>query len=130
MVQRIGALGLTLLLLGCEGALEQEPLQQPQAMPDANPVEYPVELWDQGLQGETLLMLRVSDRGLVDSAYVATSSGHAAFDSAALAGGGRLRFTPGRRGDHSIAMWTQLRVRFAPDSAATLGVPVNPDSIR
>ena len=50
--------------------------------------------------------------------------------AAALAGGRRLRFTPGRRGDHSIAMWTQLRVRFAPDSAATLGVPVNPDSIR
>jgi TonB family protein len=124
----VAAVALAAVLSGCAG--EEPPLQQPEAMPDANPVEYPVALWDRRVQGETLLMLHVDERGTVDSAYVRTSSGYPEFDSAAVAGGRRLRFTPGRRGDHSVATWTQLRVRFAPDSTASLGVPVNPDSIR
>ena len=128
MMRIWGALALVAGLAGCAG--EDEPVQQPQALPDANPIEYPAELWDPGVQGETQVLLHVDERGLVDSAYVGRSSGHAEFDSAAVAGGRRLRFTPGRRGDHSVAMWTQLRVRFAPDSTATLSVPVNPDSLR
>lgn len=127
MTRKSGALALALLLAGC--APDAEPLQHPQAMPEANPVEYPPALWDQRLQGETLLMLHVDERGAVDSAYVETSSGYPAFDSAALAGGRRLRFTPGRKGEHTVAMWTQLRVRFTPDSTAALSVPVGPDSL-
>ncbi|HSJ14411.1 MAG TPA: energy transducer TonB [Longimicrobiales bacterium] len=127
MVQKICALAIAVALTGC--APDEVPVQQPAAMPDANPVEYPAALWDRGLQGETLLMLRVNERGSVDSAYVRNSSGYPEFDSAAVSGGRRLRFTPGRRGDHSVAMWTQLRVRFAPDSTATLSVPVGPDSM-
>ena len=117
---------LALLLAGCVG--EAGPVQQPEAMPDANPIEYPVAMWDSRLEGETVLMLHVSERGLVDSAFVQTTSGHAQFDSAAVQGARRLRFTPGREGDHSVAMWTRLPVRFALDSTATLGIPVAPDS--
>ena len=114
-----------LLVTACERV--EEPLQQPVPVGDRNPVEYPVSLWDQRLEGETVLLVHVDQRGDVDSAYVERTSGQAAFDSAALAGARQLRFTPGRKGDRYVAMWTRLPVRFALDSTATLGVTVPPD---
>ena len=87
---------------------------------DASPFRYPVPLWDARAEGETLLMVHVTDEGAVDTAYVLASSGHAAFDSAALAGSRQLRFEPGRRGDEAIASWARIPVRFRmpADSAA------------
>lgn len=114
-----------LMLAACEQA--DEPLQQPVPMGERNPVEYPVSLWDQRAEGETVLLVHVNQFGDVDSAYVERSSGQAAFDSAAMAGARQLRFTPGKRGDNHVAMWTRLPVRFALDSTATLGVTVSPE---
>lgn len=114
-----------LLLAACEQA--EEPLRQPVPMGERNPVEYPVSMWDQRVEGETVVLMLVNERGDVDSAYVERSSGQTAFDSAALAGARQLRFTPGRRGDRYMAMWTRLPVRFALDSTATLGVTVSPE---
>lgn len=73
---------------------------------------YPEELWDQGVEGETTLRIFVSATGSVDTARVEVSSQHAAFDSAALAGGRRLRFAPARRGDEAVGAWFRLPVRF------------------
>lgn len=125
MSMRHGSLAFALLLLaGCERA--EEPLQQPVPMGERNPVEYPVSMWDQRVEGETVVLVHVNRMGDVDSAYVDRSSGQPAFDSAALAGARQLRFTPGKRGDSHVAMWTRLPVRFALDSTATLGVTVSP----
>jgi periplasmic protein TonB len=90
-------------------------------MPDPTPIEYPVALWDMKVQGETELMVHVNHFGDVDSVLVSKTSGYAAFDSAAVAGARKLRFTPGRKGDRHVAMWTKLPVRFAQDSTATFG---------
>lgn len=104
-------------------------------MPGASPFAYPVELWDRGIEGESMLMVHVTERGAVDSAYVLTSSGFAEFDSAAVNGAHALQFTPARRGDERIAMWTRLPVRFsmdtlaAPDGAGAIGDAV-PASLR
>ena len=114
-----------LLLAACENA--DEPLQQPVPMAEKNPIEYPVSMWDRRVEGETMLLVHVDEYGDVDSLYVERSSGQPAFDSAALAGARQLRFTPGRRGEKHIAMWTRLPVRFAMDSTATLGVTVSPE---
>jgi TonB family protein len=114
-----------LLLAACENA--DEPLPQPAPMAEKNPIEYPVSMWDRRVEGETMLLVHVDEYGDVDSLYVERSSGQPAFDSAALAGAKRLRFTPGRRGEKHIAMWTRLPVRFAMDSTATLGVTVSPE---
>jgi TonB family protein len=55
---------------------------------------------------------------------VLASSGYASFDSAAVAGARRLRFTPARRDGERIAVWAEVPVYFSkrprPD---TLGVP-------
>ena len=108
-----------LLAAACDGAAE--PVTDPVPMPDASPIEYPIGLWDRNVQGETEIMVHVDQFGDVDSAVVSKTSGYAEFDSAAVNGARRLRFTPGKRGDRHVAMWTRMPVRFAQDSTATLG---------
>ena len=116
------ALAACALLGGC-GSAEEEPAEPPVPMPDPSPVEYPVTLWDQRVEGETEVLIHVDERGDVDSVLVSRGSGYAEFDSAALAGARKLRFTPGRRGDRRVAMWTKIPIRFDQDSTATLGAP-------
>jgi len=113
-----------LLPFACER--EALPIQQPVALPDESPFDYPLALWDQGVEGETLLMVRVDEVGNVDSTYVERSSGHAEFDSAAVRGARELRFSPARRGDRPVALWSRLPVRFARDGGASARDPEPP----
>jgi TonB family protein len=86
------------------------------------PIEYPLALWDQDIEGETLLRVRVTDVGRVDSVEVQRSSGHEAFDSAAISGAMDLRFQPARRNGKRIDVWAQVPVHFSkrPRPAAPL----------
>jgi TonB family protein len=118
---RWGAAAGCALVLGACGAAENVALEEPVPMPDPTPVEYPVALWDRNVQGETEVLVHVNEMGDVDSVMVSRSSGWAEFDSAAVTGARRLRFTPGRRGDRHVAMWTKIPVRFARDSSAIVG---------
>lgn len=104
--------------VGCGDPPASEPVEEPTPMPGASPFAYPVELWDLGIEGEATLMVHVTERGAVDSAYVLTSSGFAEFDLAAVQGAHALQFSPAQRGDERIAMWTRLPVRFSMDSLA------------
>jgi len=115
-LRRLGlaALSGVLLLIGCGDA--PLPITQPELMPGPTPFEYPVSLWDQKVTGETLLMVRITVHGTVDSVTVFNGSGYAEFDSAALSGARKLRFVPGRRGDQPIGMWTRIPVRFNTDT--------------
>jgi TonB family protein len=119
-----GAVLLLALCAGCNG--DAEPVAQPVPATRENPIEYPVSMWDRGVEGEAVLLLHVNELGDVDSAYVERTSGHAEFDSAAVSGARKLQFTPGRRGEHAIAMWTRVPVRFARDSTATVGTTAPP----
>jgi TonB family protein len=88
------------------------------------PIDYPIQLWDQDMEGETLLRVRVSDTGAVDSIEILESSGYEAFDSAAVTGTQDLRFVPARRDGERIAVWATVPVRFSkrprPDTARVL----------
>ncbi|CAN5713839.1 hypothetical protein BH23GEM10_BH23GEM10_17440 [soil metagenome] len=110
-----------LAVLAAACAEEPEQVQDPVPMPDPSPVEYPVTLWDRGVQGETEVLVHVDQFGDVDSALVSVTSGYPEFDSAAVAGARRLRFTPGKRGDRRVPMWTRMPVRFSQDSTAAFG---------
>jgi TonB family protein len=116
---RMAPVAAALLVAACGAAAAE--LQEPVPLPERSPIEYPVALWDEKIQGETELMIHVNEHGNVDSVLVSKPSGWAAFDSAALAGARQLRFTPGRKGDRRIAMWTKMPVRFTQDSTATVG---------
>jgi TonB family protein len=91
---------------------EEVAVQEPELIENDSPFRYPIDLWDEGTEGETIVMVRVTPTGGVDSVYVAESSGYAAFDSAAVSGARELRFVPGRRDDRRAAMWARVPVRF------------------
>lgn len=103
------ALAATILLASCA---PKGPVEGPDLQTGNADVEYPVELWDMGIEGETTLMMHVTDTGLVDSVYVDGTSGIPDFDSAAVQAGRRMRFSPARRDGDRIAAWTRLPVRF------------------
>lgn len=96
------------------------PVEEPEPLGEV-PIEYPIALWDEGVEGETILRVLVGDTGDVDSVEIATSSGHTEFDMAAVDGAKALRFSPARAEDGTrIAVWTEVPVRFSkrprPDS--------------
>jgi len=101
-------------------------IEQPQPLSAEIPIEYPLHLWDQDMEGETLLRVRVSDVGGVDSVEIAESSGYAALDSAAVEGARDLRFEPARRDGKRIEVWATVPVHFSkrprPDTARILPI--------
>jgi TonB family protein len=109
----LGRLMVAVMVVAVTACAEAEVVvQEPELIENDSPFRYPVDLWDEGTEGETIVMVRVTPTGGVDSVYVAESSGHAAFDSAAVSGARALRFVPGRRDDRRVAMWARVPVRF------------------
>lgn len=79
--------------------------QPPVAINPVSPVDYPVPLLEQGIEGRVLLRLYADSQGtlLRDSTRVAESSGYPALDSAAVSGASGLRFSPARRHGRPVA---------------------------
>ncbi len=116
------ALAAALVLgLACGGEGE---IKQPTPLYGEMPIGYPIQLWDQDMEGQMLLRVRVSDTGAVDSVEIESSSGYEAFDSAAVAGARGLRFSPARRDGERIDVWATVPVHFSkrprPDTARVL----------
>ncbi len=105
-----GAMALVAAVAACAGEGE---IDQPTPLYGQVPIEYPLQLWDQDMEGETLLRVRVTDTGGVDSVEVLEPSGHPAFDSAAVDGARALRFRPARRDGERIEVWAKVPVRFS-----------------
>ena len=103
-----GVLLVSLILGGCAEELPETPPRQL----TGSPFQYPEELWDAGVEGETLLRLFVTTEGGVDTIRVEKTSGYAAFDSSATAGARDLRFEPARRGPEPVGVWVLLPVQF------------------
>jgi TonB family protein len=114
-MRRLMVLFSATLLAGC-GAPELDP---PIPLYGNDPVEYPAELWDQAVEGVTLLRLRITADGAVDSVEVRESAGHPVLDSAAVAGARDLQFEPGRRNGKRVRMWATLPVEFSPRPRTT-----------
>jgi TonB family protein len=107
---------------GAGACAQSEPLPEtPPRQISESPFHYPEELWDQGIEGQTMLRVFVTDAGQIDSVMVEQSSGHAAFDSAAVHGARLLRFEPARRGEEPVGVWVLLPVEFDMTNAAAEG---------
>ena len=104
-----GLLAVSFLILGCGAGGEVE---EPVPLYGEIPIEYPLDLWDAEVEGETLLRVRVSETGDVDSVEVVEASGYPAFDSAAVRGAIQLRYTPARRKGKRISVWARVPVQF------------------
>jgi len=79
--------------------------QPPVAINPVSPVEYPVPLQEQGIEGRVLLRLYADSLGALvpDSSRVSESSGYPALDSAAARGAAGLRFSPALRHGRPVA---------------------------
>lgn len=76
------------------------------------PFRYPLGLWRDGVEGEVVLRVHITEAGTVDSVELRRSSGHAELDSVALEGARRLEYHPARKDEEPIAVWAELPVRF------------------
>lgn len=114
-------------LLGVGGCTGDAEVDQPVPLYGENPIEYPLEMWDQGVEGETVLRVLVDAQGRVDSVVVKQSSGHEDLDQAAVEGARELRFQPGRKNDERIEVWATVPVQFSkrpdPDGPGEGGPP-------
>ncbi len=76
------------------------------------PFRYPARLWRDGVEGEVVLRIHVTEHGQVDSVELQVSSGHGTLDTIAMSGARQLDFHPARDGDQAVAVWAELPVRF------------------
>ena len=92
MLDGTTALVLALMVVAfTSGCAADQQIERPMPLYGEVSIDYPLELWDSDVEGETLLRVRVTDMGRVDSAVVLESSGHELFDSAAIEGALELR---------------------------------------
>lgn len=139
--------GLSLAMAACGDRASSRPwrdvLRATPSPPDEVPVmqnaalpfRYPSALWAQRVQGDVVLRLFVDTLGVPvpDSTTIATSSGVAALDSAALEGAPHLRFAPARRDGEVMAVSVLFPVLFRhPDAPPLPGDPgrVSPSARR
>ena len=111
MISRLLPLGcLVPILAGCAG---DQQIERPTPLFNEVPIEYPLAMWDQDIEGQTLLRVRVTEMGRVEEVEIMQSSGHEALDSAAVRGARSLRFQPARRNGRRIEVWAQVPVEFS-----------------
>ena len=119
-------------LLFALGCADDGGVEQPQPLTGEPPVEYPVQLWEQDVEGVVLLRVLVSEEGRADSVEVAESSGHAVLDSAAASGIQAMNFEPARRQADGAAeaVWVRVPVTFSktPPTDSTLPPARTPSS--
>ena len=109
-----GFLALCAVLAGSVSACSpDQEIESPSPLSASVPIAYPLDLWDQGVEGSSILKVRVTDLGDVDSVVVMESSGYPAFDSSAVRGARTLRFSPARQGDKRIEVWAHVPVHFS-----------------
>ena len=108
------SLVLCALLAGSISACSaDQEIENPSPLSASVPIDYPLDLWDQGIEGSSILKVRVTDLGDVDSVVLMESSGYPAFDSSAVRGARTLRFSPARQGDKRIEVWAHVPVYFS-----------------
>lgn len=115
MIRRVHVLAglcLTWAAAGLTACGEEEGIDPPEPLFQEPTIQYPLSLWDAGVEGDVLLRVLVNEVGEVDSVEVLEPSDHPGFDQAAVKGARDLRFRPARRGDRRITAWAQVPVRF------------------
>ena len=109
-----GSLTICALIAGAvSGCSGDQKIDNPSPLSASVLIDYPLDLWDQGIEGSSMLKVRVTDLGVVDSVVVMESSGYDAFDSSAVRGARTLRFSPARQGDKRIEVWAHVPVHFS-----------------
>lgn len=101
---------MALFLLGC---VDEGNVIDPTPLGGTMGVEYPIDLWDKDVEGSSLLRIRITQEGAVDSVSVLESSGYLAFDSSAVRAAKEMRFDPASRDGEAVSVWAHLPFRFS-----------------
>ena len=101
------------LLAACAG---DQQIERPTPLFTDVPIEYPLDLWDADVEGITLLRVRVTEMGVVDSVEVLEGSGYPTFDSAAVRGALDLRYNPARKNGERTTVWAKVPVHFTKEA--------------
>ncbi len=112
-----------LLTVACDLGRE---IERPRPRFAVSPVEYPLEMWGQDVEGTTVVRVLVSEAGEVDSTVIAESSGYAELDSAALRGARIMEFEPALRGGEPLEVWARIPIHFAKDPGMPAEFPREP----
>jgi TonB family protein len=109
-------------LAGRLGGRKTPPDVAPVMLNEESPFRYPPALWAQRIQGNVTLRVLVDSLGLPipDSTTIATSSGIASLDSAALEGAASLRFRPALSHNAPVGVALLLPVFFRHPAAPPL----------
>ncbi len=101
----------------------RNPFEAPVATNAEPPVAYPLELFEQGVEGTVILRLFADETGTIvpESTTVAEGSGYPQLDSAALAGVASMMFAPARREGTPVSAVFYQPVHFRLPSATTQG---------
>ncbi|MFO7587895.1 MAG: energy transducer TonB [Gemmatimonadota bacterium] len=108
---------------GLRLGVESGPLRPPVLLDGEDVFEFPDDAWTRGAAGTTVLKLRISQEGVVDSVLVLASCGHEDLDSAAVANAHRLRYRPAEQGGDPIEVWGRLPVIYPAPKEAGADVP-------
>jgi TonB family protein len=73
---------------------------------------YPSALRAANISGTVITWIKIGTDGAITDTRVATSSGNADFDKAALAVAQQMKFSPGKNLDGVVAAWVQIPVSF------------------
>ena len=115
-------------LLACGEQSEDASTSDPMLLTRELPFVYPAALYAAKVEGDVALRLYIESLGLVvqESTSVVEPSGHAEFDSAAVAGATYLEFQPARNEGARVGNTVVLPVKFRLPSADSL----RPDTLR
>lgn len=100
--------------LACRDAPEEDDATDPTLLTRDLPFVYPPALYAARIEGDVGLRLLIDSLGLVvqESTSVVEPSGHAEFDSAAVAGAPYLEFQPARSRGARVSRTVVLPVKF------------------
>jgi len=111
--RRIACVAVTVAAMLAPACGSDQNIEKPTPLFTESPVEYPLELWDQDVEGNTLVRVLVNESGGVDSVMVVKSSGHSALDSAAVRGSLAMEFEPATREGEPVRVWARVPVYFS-----------------
>ncbi len=109
-----------LLSLGARGASAQQAdtadtpprLRNAEDLVEELTENYPLRLRQDAIGGAARVRFRVNEKGEVDSAWIAYSSGLFGLDAAAMATARGAEFEPARRSGQPVPLWTELPFTF------------------
>jgi protein TonB len=106
---------VVLFVMACEPVVADNVADTlPQLMTEAVPFRYPLQLYEQRIEGDVTLRLHVDSNGAVvaESLRVAETSGYPLLDAAAMEGAPALQFRPARLGRRPVALTVLFPVKF------------------